>query len=179
MASCIQQHDLKCFEQPCIDMAPFSLCKPHLFASALQQTETGPNTEQRIKCQNNIVQYMYIYIYIFCSKWVELTKIVWKKQLISKALIVHRSEQSGKCKLNPLKIEELQTVLQCSRWELFECLKRERTRALYLILILQPWSGETECTNLFSVFCLLFETKCFCMHTAKIIQRMKEDQNTE
>lgn len=63
MASCIQQHNLKCFEQPCIDTAPFSLCKPHLLASALQlqQTETGPNTEQRIKCQHNIVQYMYIY----------------------------------------------------------------------------------------------------------------------
>lgn len=61
MASCIQQHDFKCLEQPCINKAPFSLCKPHLFASApqLQQTETSPNIGQRIKCQNNTV---HVYI---------------------------------------------------------------------------------------------------------------------
>lgn len=78
MASCIQQHYLKSFEQPCIDKAPFSLCEPHLFASASQLQQTNRSKyriKNQVSKQHNRVQCMYI----FCSKWAELTKIVWKK----------------------------------------------------------------------------------------------------
>lgn len=72
-----------------LQTSPFGLC-----------TSTSANRNRsKYRTKNQMsTQYCPIHVYIFCSKWVELTKIVWTKQFISKALTVWRSEHSGKCK---------------------------------------------------------------------------------
>lgn len=119
-----------------LQTSPFCLCT----SISAKRNRSKYRTKNQVAKQHNTAQYMFI----FCSKWMELTKIVWKKTHF----------WSINC-LEVRTLGELQTESPKNRGitdsspvfqrELFEGLKREITKALYLNLILSSleWGKRT------------------------------------